>query len=539
VKRAIATVCIVAFAPSCRPPDSRRSRSATADATDHAPLAPPSSLRFSPRPNRAREIHWHTFSPETFAEAQRLGRPVLLSVAAIWCHWCHVLDETTLSDPRFIERVNRTTIPVRVDADQNPDIERRYLLGGWPTLALLDARGRSLDGGTYIPAMQALTMIDRVLAVYASDPSHAFEALGGARDAVQDELAPGPLANDDADALTTSLLARLDPVHGGFAGRQKFPMGEVLSFLLDRLEAGDERVRAPLRLWLDGIARGLYDAIDGGFYRYATRADWSAPHFEKMARTNGELIAVFARASRLYANAHDAELARGAWQWAWVTLRQSELFGASQDADEAYSAADAATRRGMRAPYVDPTTLASWNADLAIGGMIAGRVLHDDAVTDRAEGVARAVLRSFVAPDGAVAHIVHDGERTMTGDLSDVAALVDMAMVLAERDDATAVATAQRILGWARPRLAAPDGGWYDRVQNDAAPGLVRARYRDAELNARLAEGIARLARAQQDRALAAEVIQLATAFGRAARRADPVGVRFAHARALVAGLSP
>jgi uncharacterized protein YyaL (SSP411 family) len=531
-------MCMIAFA-SCHPPEARRA-AATADANSvHAPLAPPDTLRFSPRPNRAREIQWHTFSSETFSEAERTGRPVLLSVAAVWCHWCHVLDETTLSDPRVIERLNRTTIPVRVDADQNPDVERRYLLGGWPTLALLDARGRILDGGTYMPAVQFLTMLDRVLAVFATDRAHAFETLGGTRAGVQDELSPGTLAADDVDALTTSLLSRLDPENGGYAGRQKFPMGETLAFLLDRLEARDERVRAPLRLWLDGIARGLYDPIDGGFYRYATRADWSAPHFEKMARTNGELIAVFARASVLYANPHDAELARGAWRWAWTTLRRDELFGASQDANEAFSGADANTRRTMRAPYVDRTTLASWNADLAIGGMLAGRASCDDEMTRQAEAVAAAVLRSFVAEDGSVAHIVRDRERAMTGDLSDVGAVVDMAMVFAARAGGPAIDAAQHVLAWARPRLAAPDGGWFDRVRSDSAAGLVRERYRDIELNARLAEGIARLARATQDRALANEVIRIATAFARGARRPDPASVRFAHARELVTGLVP
>src|SRR5947207_8685895 len=108
----------------------------------HRPAAPVESagvFRFSPRPNRAAEIHWRTWSQAAFDEARATKRPVLLSLAAVWCHWCHVLDETTLSDPRVIERLDREFVPVRVDADQRPDVEQRYILGGWPTVAFLDA----------------------------------------------------------------------------------------------------------------------------------------------------------------------------------------------------------------------------------------------------------------------------------------------------------------------------------------------------------------------------------------------------------------
>src|SRR5438034_10066155 len=113
--------------------------------------APDTKFHFSPHANRAHEIKWREWGEDAFREAKETGKPVLLSLAAVWCHWCHVLDETTLSDARVIERLNREFIPVRVDADQRPDVEQRYLLGGWPTVAFLDAGGEILDGGTYLP----------------------------------------------------------------------------------------------------------------------------------------------------------------------------------------------------------------------------------------------------------------------------------------------------------------------------------------------------------------------------------------------------
>ncbi len=83
-------------------------------------------FHFSPRPNRASEINWHAWSPEAFDAARQTRRPILLSISAVWCHWCHVMDETTYSHPSVIELINRDYVPIRVDNDVRPDINQRY-----------------------------------------------------------------------------------------------------------------------------------------------------------------------------------------------------------------------------------------------------------------------------------------------------------------------------------------------------------------------------------------------------------------------------
>ncbi|MGA2759838.1 MAG: DUF255 domain-containing protein, partial [Candidatus Cybelea sp.] len=56
-----------------------------------------SEFRFSPRPNRAAEIGWMEWGADAFERAREEDRPILLSISAVWCHWCHVMDETTYS----------------------------------------------------------------------------------------------------------------------------------------------------------------------------------------------------------------------------------------------------------------------------------------------------------------------------------------------------------------------------------------------------------------------------------------------------------
>src|SRR5665811_540340 len=124
-------------------------------------------FRFSPRPNRANQIRWRSWGDEAFAEARATDRPVLLSISAVWCHWCHVMDETTFSDERVIGRLNEAFVPVRVDNDRRPDINRRYNMGGWPTVAFLTPDGEVLTGATYVPPDQFLGVLDRMSGLWS------------------------------------------------------------------------------------------------------------------------------------------------------------------------------------------------------------------------------------------------------------------------------------------------------------------------------------------------------------------------------------
>jgi thioredoxin-related protein len=76
-----------------------------------------------------------------FERAARENRFVLLDLEAVWCHWCHVMDEVTYSDPKVVELIESRYIPVRVDQDSRPDISRRYENYGWPTTVVFNAEG--------------------------------------------------------------------------------------------------------------------------------------------------------------------------------------------------------------------------------------------------------------------------------------------------------------------------------------------------------------------------------------------------------------
>jgi len=83
------------------------------------------------------ELQWVEWNEETFRLAQEEDKLILLDLTAVWCHACHVMDETTYANPSIIALLKTKFIPLRVDTDQRPDIEARYRHGGWPTTSIL------------------------------------------------------------------------------------------------------------------------------------------------------------------------------------------------------------------------------------------------------------------------------------------------------------------------------------------------------------------------------------------------------------------
>lgn len=333
-----------------------------------------SELHFSPRPNRAAQINWLPWSAAAFERARAEGKPVLLAISAVWCHWCHVMDETSYSNESIIETINQRYIPVRVDNDQRPDVNARYNMGGWPTTALLTPEGEVLYGGTYIPpeAMtQVLAQVDR----FYTDPNNRLAVaqrvneLKAARAARARSPQGGELDPRTGAKVLATLSSAFDEEHGGFGTDQKFPHVPALQFLLDcyareRNERAQLIVQRSLHAMADG---GMYDHVEGGFFRYSTTPDFSVPHFEKMLEDLGGLLLACARASALFGDEALGAVAVDVKRYMDAKLWNDVMggYGGSQDADEAYYEQDAEGRAKLPEPYIDKTVYASWNAQAA------------------------------------------------------------------------------------------------------------------------------------------------------------------------------
>jgi uncharacterized protein YyaL (SSP411 family) len=329
-------------------------------------------FHFSPRPNRASEIGWHAWSPEAFDQARQTGRPILLSISAVWCHWCHVMDETTYSHPAVIDLINREYVPVRVDNDVRPDINQRYNMGGWPSTVFLTATGDILTGGTYLPPDQMAGALVRVADYYRSHQAEIASTVLEARKRAASGVArsAGELQPGLVDFLLDAVKSAYDAEYGGFGGAPKFPQTDAIILLLEQaVVRGDDELR---RMALHTLERmtggGTYDHVEGGFFRYSTTQDWSVPHFEKMLEDHAGLVQALALAGMT-----DALDRTTGYLDRVLRDQKTGLYAGSQDADEHYYSMDADERAAATPPYVDRRVYTAWNAAVAVAYLDAGR----------------------------------------------------------------------------------------------------------------------------------------------------------------------
>jgi uncharacterized protein len=116
----------------------------------------------------AAKIDWQPWSDGVFERAARENRFVLLDLEAVWCHWCHVMDEVTYSDPKVVALIKSRYIPVRVDQDSRPDISRRYENYGWPATVVFNAQGGEIvKRRGYLAPPVMISMLEEIIV----DPS--------------------------------------------------------------------------------------------------------------------------------------------------------------------------------------------------------------------------------------------------------------------------------------------------------------------------------------------------------------------------------
>ena len=446
------------------------------------------------------EIAWEPWGAAAFERARREEKPILLSISAVWCHWCHVMDHTTYANRAVADAIHAKYVPVRVDNDERPDVNARYNMGGWPTTAFLAPDGSLITGATYLPPEHMARALDQVAAFYAERKTEIAQAAAELRGApaVYDIAQPGALTWNLVDEFAASLREAYDEEFGGFVGEMKFPQPEVHDFLLAYWRATNdarsyELVAHTMRAMAHG---GMYDHVEGGFFRYSTTRDWTIPHFEKMSEDHAGLLRVLAQ-QELWAQSSlarkDLERTLG---YVRTVLRdpQTQLFAGSQDADEEYFALPLEQRRERTAPFVDRRSYSNWSAALAGAFAWCGAALRDRTLLD--EGIATLdALHDRLRDDaGLLYHVLPPGEapriRGLLGDQAAyLRALLDAYEVSGERrlfERATTHADATLTA------FAAEDGGFYDRVDRESI-GRLGVPDRPIGENGLMAESLLRL----------------------------------------------
>jgi uncharacterized protein YyaL (SSP411 family) len=442
------------------------------------------------------KIQWLEWGKESFDKARSLGKPILLDITGSWCHWCHVMDKTSYSDPAVIDLVNKNFIPVRVDTDKRPDVNRRYNMGGWPTTAFLDNEGKIITGGTYIPPQQLREVLGSVHEFYGTNKGKIGSKLQSTR---IPQAKNEPLSDRITKDIATTIAVNFDIDYGGFGFEPKFPHTEALEYILLRYRYHREKeMLTVVTKTLDMMGNGgTYDRVEQGFFRYSTTRDWSIPHFEKMAEDNAKLLAVYLHAFQLTGRTPYKNVAEGIVKYVSTILSDSEQGGffGSQDADEEYYKLGLSERKTRRSPTVDNTLYTNYNSLFISSFLLASVVLERPELGKFA---IKSLDRILTLPaDGALPfhYWKEDEGANLKGLLVDYASLIHSLLDAYEFSGKPAyLRKATALADDSIDKLGdKTSGGFYDLPPDQSNLGELRMRDKPIDENSLMALGLLRL----------------------------------------------
>ena len=267
-------------------------------------------------------VNWYPYGPQAFQKAQDEDKPVLLSIGYNSCHWCHVMQTESFTDPKIAQLLNDNFISVKVDKEELPDIDSYFQLacqvmngkGGWPLNAFLTSDMKPYFIGTYFPKIgrEGIPSFEEVITNLSKAYKEERDQVNKNANQVVTALKQAPTAEHkvefeghypNAASILNALKQYQDNDNGGYGTEPKFPHYSFLEWSIEHIlegmvprEYGDHIVKT-----VEEIAFGaLYDQARGGVHRYCSTKDWSLPHFEKMLYDQAGFLKLMAKASLVY-----------------------------------------------------------------------------------------------------------------------------------------------------------------------------------------------------------------------------------------------
>lgn len=285
----------------------------------HTPSsAPPNRLAKEKSPYLLQHAHnpvdWFPWGPEAFDAARQANKPILLSIGYSTCHWCHVMERESFTDPIIGAFLSKHFVSVKLDREERPDVDKIYMTaaqamslgGGWPLNVFLTPDLHPFYAGTYFPPRPLqgrpsfLQVLEHIASAWEKNMGQMKADAAGITAQLKHYITLEP---DPALVLSKSILDRAaelfkkeyDPVNGGFGGAPKFPRPSQPAFLLAHaVHNGDPEGIDMVAKTCAAMRRGgIYDHLGGGFARYSVDSKWLVPHFEKMLYDNAQLIHLF------------------------------------------------------------------------------------------------------------------------------------------------------------------------------------------------------------------------------------------------------
>jgi len=257
-------------------------------------------------------VNWMEWSNRAFEKAKKENKFIFLSIGYSTCHWCHVMARESFSQKDVADILNKNFVSIKVDKERLSYIDNYYQLGyrivnnragGWPLNVILLPNKKPVYFGTYMPKDALIDLLNKIV---KADKTKLEDIANDIQKAINlsqknKKVKKVVLKANLLQKAYENIKANFDTKNGGFGTAPKFPQADAIDLLLNSyLIDGNKDALNMATQTLDAMARGgIYDQIDGAFFRYSVDKKWEIPHFEKMLYTNAELLSIYVKAYKI------------------------------------------------------------------------------------------------------------------------------------------------------------------------------------------------------------------------------------------------
>ena len=249
------------------------------------------------------EINWLSFE-EGLKKAQKENKLILMDIYAKWCHWCNVIENTTYRDKKVIELIEKYYIPIRVDAEERPDINKKYNQGGLPSTLILDKNGNILFGAIYVPPEEMRKLLTHYAQMTPQEIKREVQRVKLEKELklkrLKRRLKSKKITPKKIKKIYRYIKLVYDYKYGGLKGAPKFPQIYLPYFLMLYGIIFEDKKANELAVKTLNAYANLIDKVEGGIYRYSVNEYWSQPHYEKLLKDQAQLSILYFNGYSLY-----------------------------------------------------------------------------------------------------------------------------------------------------------------------------------------------------------------------------------------------
>ena len=425
-------------------------------------------------------LQWVAWSKDVLAKAKSENRFVILDLEAVWCHWCHVMEQTTYRDAKVTGLLKSKYLTVRVDQDANPDLSARYGDWGWPATIIFAPDGTELvKRRGYIPPEDMVSLLQAII----DDPTPGPSA-GGVE--IITPSATSVLTAAARKKLAGSVTEAYDAKFGGWGDVHKFIDADSMDYVLQLAEQGDAGGRRMAETTLTS-AIALIDPVWGGIYQYSDSKDWRSPHYEKIMWYQANGLRQYAGAYSLFKEVKYLDAAKNIYRYMTAKLLNADgVFFATQDADvdaallgkDFYKLDDAARRSLGRQPRIDSNIFARENGWAISALATYANATGEDLPLAQAERAADWIVANRRGVDGIFQHSEHDRGGPFLGDTVAMGnAAIDLYAATGKRHWLDVA----RESGTALAGFRDPEGGFIAAKTAEGSDGVLAKPYKDLD----------------------------------------------------------